>query len=188
MKKDRISEIITEEINKVIEERKEPLLEMATFGVERWGNTLYKIAVHGASTADRDTPHFHIYLNNDINPYTQFNFEISLEDILCKNEINLIFQHDRARNVNNRNRTECSWTGYREIKEGLVDFIFNKCPTNRFGEFEDNLARGIYDWNRETDYIKTVNQGINVLRLYFEEHNLVPLPQYQKYLKDYNLK
>ena len=185
-----IDKIIKESIDKVLSEKllenRGPLMEMATFGVERWGHTLYKIAVHGASTNDRPTPHLHIYLNNDINPYTQFNFEISLVDILCKNEINLIFQHDRARNVDNRNRLECSWTGYGEIKQGITDFLFSPCISTRFGNFSDNLERGIFEWNRETDYVKTVNDGINVLRLYFNEHNITPLPQYEKYLKDYN--
>lgn len=161
------------------------LTEMATFGVERWGNTTYKIAVHGASSNDRPTPHLHIYLNNDVNPYSQFNFEISLIDILCKDEINLIFQYDRSKNVNNRNRTQCSWTGYNEIKEGITNFLFSPCTTNRFGSFSDNLERGIFEWNRETDYVKTINEGINVLRLYFEERHLSPLSKYAKYLNDY---
>ena len=162
------------------------LLEMATFGVEKWGNDTYKIAVHAASTNDSPIPHLHIYLNTDRNPYSQFNFEISLIDILCKDEINLIFQYDRARNVNNRNRTECSWTGYREIKEGITKFLFSPCGTIRFGNFSDNLERGIFEWNRETDYVKTINNNINVLREYFEVNNLKPLPKYEKYLKDYN--
>lgn len=97
----------------------EVLTEMATFGVEKWGRKTYKIAVHGASSKDRPIPHIHIYLNNDINPYTKFNFEISLIDILCKDEINLIFQTDKKKNIDNRNRKQCTWTGYSEIKEGL---------------------------------------------------------------------
>jgi len=186
MDENRINEIALDETHKVVENRV-PLLEMVTFGVERWGHTFYKIAVHGASTTDRPIPHFHIYLNNDANPYSQFNFEISLIDILCQGEINLIFQQDRANHVNNRNREECSWTGYREIKEGIKDFLFSPCQTNRFGNFSDNLERGIFEWNRESDYVKTINQGINVLREYFQEHNLTPLPQYEKYLEDYNI-
>lgn len=166
-------------------EEKEPLLEMATFGVEKWGNDTYKIAVHGASTNDRPTPHLHIYLNTDKNPYSQFNFEISLIDILCREEINLIFQYDRANNVNNRNRTEC-FMEWLQIKEGITNFLFSPCRTNRFGTFSDNLERGIFEWNRETDYVKTINEGINVLREYFEANNLTPLPRYEKYLKDYN--
>ena len=77
MDENRINEIALDEIHKVVENRV-PLLEMETFGVERWGHTFYKIAVHGASTTDRPIPHFHIYLNNDANPYLQFNFAISL--------------------------------------------------------------------------------------------------------------
>ena len=186
----KIDKIIKESIDKILSEKtidnREPLMEMATFGVERWGHTLYKIAVHGASTNDRPTPHIHIYLNNDVNPYTRFNFEISLIDILCKNEINLIFQRDRERNIDNRDRNQCSWTGYDDIRKGITEFLFSPCATNRFGDFSDNLERGIFEWNRETDYVKTINEGVNVLRQYFEEKKLTPLPQYAKYLKDYS--
>ena len=45
-------------------------------------------------------------------------------------------------------------------------FLFEPCPAKAIGSFNDNLALGIYVWNRETDYVKTVNEGINVLRLY----------------------
>ena len=77
----------------VVESTRMTLLEMATFGAERWGNDTYKIAVHGASTKDRPTPHIHIYLAND-QSYKLFNFEISLIDILCNDEINLIYQSE----------------------------------------------------------------------------------------------
>lgn len=164
----------------------EVLTEMATFGVEKWGRKTYKIAVHGASSKDRPIPHIHIYLNNDINPYTKFNFEISLIDILCKDEINLIFQTDKKKNIDNRNRKQCTWTGYSEIKEGLYKFLFNPCEDKRFGDFNDNLERGIYEWNRETDYVKTINEKKNLLSEYFKKKGLIPLPKYEKYLKDYN--
>jgi hypothetical protein len=55
-------------------------LEMATFGKPRWGEIDYKVAIHSPATKDRDTPHIHIYLLNDIN-YNTFNFEISLTQI-----------------------------------------------------------------------------------------------------------
>ena len=64
-------------------------------------------------------------------------------------------------------------------------FLFEPCPAKAIGSFNDNLAFGIYVCNRETDYVKTVNEGINVLRLYLEEHNLIPLSQYIKCLEDY---
>ena len=69
----------------------EKIYEMATISKnEMWGNEHYKIAVHGPESNDRSNPHIHIYLANDHLPYNKFNFEISLTDILCNDEINLI--------------------------------------------------------------------------------------------------
>ena len=58
---------------------------MATISkAERWGNNTYRIAVHGIVSGERETPHVHIYLTNDNKPYNNFNFEISIIDILCE--------------------------------------------------------------------------------------------------------
>lgn len=63
----------------------ETIFEMATISkAERWGNNMYRIAVHGTVSGDRETPHVHIYLTNDNKPYNNFNFEISIIDILCE--------------------------------------------------------------------------------------------------------
>lgn len=176
------------DFNKEVEEYFEPLNEMATFGAGKWGKETYKVAVHGASTKDRETPHIHIYLYKDHNPYSLFNFEISMIDILCKDEINLIFQTDRLHNVDNRNRSECSWTGYRDLKEGFTKFLFSK-PKTGISDYkrEDNLARAIFEWNRETDFIQTTEYGTNMLGEYFAEHHLTVLPKYAKYLENYEL-
>jgi hypothetical protein len=158
------------------------LLEMATFGTERWGNNTYRIAVHGASTKDRPIPHIHIYLNQDVQPYKQFNFEISLVDILCKDEINLIFQMDRKNNIKNTNRVDCTWTGYADIYYGIKTFLSSPSKSKKYGMFIDNLDRAIYEWNRETDFIKTENGG-NPLKEYLDEKGLTVLPQYMKYFE-----
>ncbi len=163
------------------------LLEMATFGEERWGNNIYQIATHGIMSGDRPTPHIHIYHSNDKNKKNpSFNFEISLVDILCKDEINLIFQLDKDKNIHNSNRTQCSWTGYDEIVSGFRVFLFETPKPSKFGTFKDNLERAIYEWNRESDYSATQN-GQNTLKKYFTEKKLVALPQYQSYLEDYDV-
>ena len=161
-----------------------PLMEMATFGVKKWGRDTYKIAVHGASTKDRPTPHFHIYLNNDVEPYTLFNIEISFVDLLCQGNIVPIFQIDKEHNIKRTNRTECTWQGYRDIYDGVVDFLFNEpCKPSKFGTFKDNIERAIYEWNRETDYVKTMNGG-NPLKEYLDGRGLKVLPQFEKYFDD----
>ena len=159
------------------------LNEMATFGTEKWGNNTYRIAVHGASTKDRPTPHIHIYLNNDVQPFTQFNFEISFEDILCKDEINLIYQLDRKNNIKRTNRTECSWKGYADIYNGLRHFLSSPSISKRYGAFIDNLDRAIYEWNRETDFSKTETGG-NPLKEYLDSKGLIVLPKYMIYFNE----
>ena len=157
------------------------LTEMATCGVEKWGNETYKIAVHGASSADRPTPHIHIYLNKDRNPH-RFNFEISFIDLICKDIIVPIYQYDRKNNVKNTNRRECSWKGYRDIENGIRLFLSQPSPNNRFGQFSTNMERLIYEWNRETDFVGT-EHGRNPLKEYLEEYGLTPHPKYKKYFQ-----
>ena len=139
------------------------------------------MAVHGQSTKDRPTPHIHIYLNNDVNPYTRFNFEISFVDLLCKDEIVPIYQRDTSNNLLNKNRKQCSWNGYADILNGLKTFFQEGPIYTKFGAFENNLERAIYEWNRETDLRKTESGG-NPLKEYFDDRGLTPLPKYAKYL------
>lgn len=183
--KTELEEALNKAVKRVIDEEvgDDFLIEMATCGVEKWGNRTFKIAVHGASSADRPTPHVHVYLNNDQNPYRQFNFEVSLVDLFCTDQITPIYQLDEERNIKRTHRDECTWTYYKEIKKGLRTFFNSRCTNNKFGNFSDNLERVVYEWNRETDFVKT-EQGGNPLKDYFQEHNLVILPKYQKYLKE----
>ena len=155
-----------------------PLLEMATLGVEKWRESTYKIAVCGASPIDRPIPHFHIYLNNDTQPYSLFNFEISFVDLLCNAEIVLIYQYDRANHIEHTNRSDCSWEGYKDIYDGIKDFLFDRiCKPSKFASFTDNIERAVFEWNRETDYNKTMEGG-NPLREYIEANGLAILPQF----------
>ena len=136
-----------------------PILEMATISKsENWGSEHYRIAVHGPASGDRLVPHVHIYLTSDKKPYNQFNFEVSLIDILCYDEINLIYQRDTKNNILRSNRNKCSWEGYRKIKNGFEDWLFSKSSTP--GDFKDNLDAIIYWWNEESDTI-TLKEYIN---------------------------
>lgn len=53
----KIGEIITNKNT----EYGSAIVEMATFGEERWENNTYKISVHAAMSADSQIPHIHIY-------------------------------------------------------------------------------------------------------------------------------
>ena len=162
------------------------VVEMATFGQEKWGKNTYKMAIHGASTKDRETPHIHIYYANDTNlVHPQFNFEISLLDILTKDEINIIFQLDKSKHIARTNRRDCNWQGYRDLYNGFKSFLFSKpTPSKKGGDFIDNLDRAIHEWNRETDLNGYENLGKNPLKDYIEGRNLEILPQYQKYFEE----
>lgn len=181
----KLMSIIDNIVNEIIHNEGQPLMEMATCGVEKWGKETYKIAVHGASTKDRPTPHIHIYLNRDQNPYRLFNFEISFVELICNDSIVPIYQYDRAKNIKNTNRRECSWTGYKDIEDGIRNFLSQPSGNNRFGQFSTNIERLINEWNRETDFVGT-NQGRNPMKEYLEEHGLVPHQKYQKYFLDDN--
>ena len=82
-----------------------PVLEISTIvKAIKWGDRLYRVAIHGPATKDKPYPHIHIYDSKDIFPYKNFNFEISLVDILCDDEINLVCQQDRENHIDRRKR------------------------------------------------------------------------------------
>ena len=104
----------------------ENVYEMATISRnEKFGKDNYRVSIHGPASADRENPHIHIYLANDIIPYNKFNFEISLTDILCKDEINLIYQRDIKNHVMRSNRYKCSWDEYKNLLYTLLLSITN---------------------------------------------------------------
>lgn len=155
----------------------ENIFEMATISkAERWGNDNYKIAIHGTAKGDRETPHVHIYMSSDRIPYNQFNFEISLVDILCYDEINLIYQRDRKTNKLITNRSKCSWNGYKRIKEGFEDWLFDKCKLP--GEFKDNLDAIIWSYNNESNLLTD-----NPLKDYLDSRGFVVLDKYKHYFE-----
>ena len=108
----------------------------------------YKIAIHGPSTKDRDYPHIHIYDYND-HSLKKFNFEISLIDILCYDEINIIAQVDKDRNIKRMNRNKCSWEGYRKLYEGFENWLYSDNLTTP-GDFVNNLEAVIWHCNNES--------------------------------------
>lgn len=155
------------------------MLELSTIGIEKWGKHIYRIAVLGGT--ENPNPHIHIFRGDEDQPFTMFDFEISIVDILCKDEINLISQVDRVNNVMINNPTDCNWDGYAEIYHGFRRFL-SRSSNSRYGHFMDNLDRAIYDWNRETDFLKTENGG-NPLKEYLDANNLEVLTQYLKYFE-----
>ena len=162
---------------RVNEQATNELLEMATFGKPKWGQNLYKISVHGPATSDRETPHIHIYLLNDTKLNT-FNFEISLVDILCKDEINLIYQIDKKNNIVRTHRRDCSWEGYASIYRGFKEFLITNQNLGLYKNCENGLKASIEAYNNESNSLG------NALKEYLDKKGLEVLPKYAKYFID----
>ncbi len=168
--------------NKLLIKFRIHLFEMATIGVQKCGKDTYSIQIHGASTADKPIPHIHIYKYND-NTKKQFNFEISLIDLVSKDQITLIRQLDREKNINHKNRDKCSWQGYNDIYNCLRSYLFGEVQSRLYkGICVDNLDAAIYAWNQETDMLKT-NDGGNPMKEWIDAKGIQILPEYQKYFE-----
>lgn len=156
-----------------------PILEMSTIcKYIKWGKYNYRIAIHGPSSKDRPYPHIHIYLANDTYPYKQFNFEVSLIDILCYDEFNLVCQQDKSKNLNIKNKSKCSWEGYRAVRDGFEQWLFSK--SDMPGEFIDNLDALIWSYNNESPYNPDFD---NPLHEYIKNQGKKVLPKYLKYFQ-----
>ena len=154
---------------------KSVITEMATIGWLRLNKTDYRIAVHGPGSKDRENPHVHIYLAKDKDPFNRFNFEISLCDILCKDEINLIKMRDEKNHIKKNNRSICSWTGYTKLRNEFEDWLFDK-PA-RPGKYKDNLDSIIWNYNNENG-----RSSKNSLKDYIESRGWKVLPKYKEYI------
>ena len=157
----------------------EKVYEMTTISRnEKFGKDNYRVAIHGPASADRENPHIHIYLANDIIPYNKFNFEISLTDILCENEINLIYQRDIKNHIMWSNKSKCSWNGYKNLLYDFEDWLFNE-NVKKPGDFIDNLHALIFFYNDESPYTEQ-----NSLLKYIKDHGLKILNKYEKYFSE----
>ena len=152
-------------------------LSSATIGKPRWGEVDYRIAVHDPVSQVEDSPCIHIYLLSDIN-HDKFDFVVSLVDILCKDEVNLIRQTDVAKNVIRTNEYECSWEGYESLYEGLKTFLSDKSTIRPYASCENGLHASIAAYNAES------NSRGNALKDFLDKQGLIVLPRYAKYLNE----
>lgn len=158
------------------------VVEMATIGNPVLNRTNHFIALHGTNAGDREKPHIHIYLYGDKRPFSKFNFEIALDEILCYDEINLITMRDKSKHIDLKNRSKCSWDGYTRLKNDFEYWLFSDNVEIR-GGFKDNLDAIIYFYNQESggmkksnpllEYIKSKEMKIqNKFRKYFSEDDI----------------
>ena len=157
----------------------EYVLEMAVISRRVLNKNKYQVVIHGTNSGDRPNPHVHIYLDDDTRPFSKFNFEISLCDILCHDEINLVRMKDKKKGLDIRNRDKCSWNNYRKLHDEFEDWLFNK--PSKPGTFKDNLDAIIWYYNNES-----VGTN-NYIKEYIKEHGLKVLPKYKEYVENNNI-
>lgn len=175
----RLADYISE-INTFFENCKQepsiPILEMATISKNaKLGKEQYRIAVHGPASKDRPYPHIHIYKANDEFPFTQFNFEISLIDLLCYDELNLVTMVDKSNGISIKNKNKCSWTGYRKLRDDFEDWL--EAKSDRKGAFKNNLDAIIWNYDNEA-------YEDNALLNYIQDRGKKVLPKYKEYFEN----
>lgn len=159
------------------------VIEMASIGKPILNKIHYHIVLHGTYAGDREKPHIHIYLKEDKRPFSKFNFEIALDEILCCDEINLITMRDKSKHINIKNINKCSWDGYiyMRLKNDFENWLFSNPELRE--DFKDNLDAIIYFYNQESystnnsnpllEYIKSKGMKIqNKFRKYFSEYDI----------------
>lgn len=155
-----------------------PVFEMATISKNvKMGGEHYRIAVHGPASKDRPYPHIHIYKAADKFPFPNFNFEISLVDLLCYDELNLVTMIDKDNGVYIKNKNKCSWTGYRKLHYDFEDWL--EAKSDRKGDFKNNLDAIIWNYDNEAS-------EDNALLNYIEDRGKKILPKYQEYFQKNN--
>lgn len=165
------------------------IFDMTHIGSQRFKDCEYEMVIRGPSNRDRKTPHIHIYKKDDASSnYKNFNIEVSLVRILCFDDFSPIYMHDESKNLTITNKKDCSWTGYPEIYEGFINFLFSEPSDPMYSDCSDNLEAMIKAWNREYSIpLTNAPKGVNFLLDYLTDRNLTVLDKYQKYFdKDGN--
>ena len=168
--------------NEYIDEQFNPewdyVVEMATIGNPVLDKKERLIMIHGTNSGDRQRPHVHICLNDDVRPFKKFNFEIALDEILCYDELNLIRMTDKKNNINKKKRSLCSWNGYHKLKDEFEDWLYQK--SNKRGDFIDNLDALICFYNLESIGMKNSNPLLD----YIKDHGMKILEKHKKYFSE----
>lgn len=174
--------ILKESLKAVLSNNEELLCEMATIGTMNSNGTKYTLTVHGDPSYDRQTsPHMHAIakIKWKGKDNAVFNLEISLIDILVKNQLTILRIKIGNKVIVNSQTTD--WSGYSQLKKDLEKYLFTG-PVKYFGiELLNNLHLCIWQWNNEFDNALT-RQGVNVMRLFLESKGIQPLDSYQAYL------
>lgn len=173
---------LKEYINEEFNPKWDYVIEMAIVGHPILARTKYNIALHGTLAGDRERPHIHIYLANDVRLFNKFNFEIALDELLCYNELNLIRMKDQSKGFDKWHRSKCSWDGYIKLQHEFEDWLYSRCELR--GEYIDNLDSIIYWYNEESGG----NEESNPLLEYISKRGMNIQSQFRKYFSNDDLK
>lgn len=153
------------------------LYEMATIAKDVIFDKEHKsVQIHGINSGDRENPHIHIYNYGDKN---SFNFEVSLVDLLCYDELKLIKMKDKKNHIEYNNRNKCTWNGYTKLRNDFEDWLYKK--SNFPGDFKDNLDAIIWNYNNES-------YGENPILKYISDRGMKIHKNYKKYFSEQELK
>ena len=160
----------------------QPLLEMATIGIIEANSNSYRIAIHGPATNDSPMPHIHIYLSQDKFPYSLFDFEISVVDLVCRDEIVLVAQIDLANNIRRTHQNDCSWSGYNDLYKSINDFLSNPPMKKVYkGRALNNLQVAIMEWDNENN--ENMEDNESLMKRIIEDMGYTILPNYLPYFE-----
>ena len=142
-------------------------LDISTIGWPSLAGGKYRIAIRSMAADERSIPHFHVY-SAELPLGADFEFEISLLDLLEKDELNLIYQKD-LRNVKNQilesDPSKCSWNGYETMRDELRDFLAQKSEDDICYPGMTHLEMMIRRWDCENNDSDRVCDLVNMERL-----------------------
>lgn len=157
-----LTQFISDSISKLYIPDREYVLEMAQVGRNvKLGRHIHDLAVHGTNAGDRAYPHLHIY---KIRGDKTFDFEVSLLDIVCDDEINLISMKDKSARINRRNRRICSWEGYKAMFNDFEEWLDEIPKRPGAFEYKNNIDYCVWAYNDESGGDKEYNPFLEYVR------------------------
>lgn len=140
--------------------------------------------IRGSEFENGREPHFHLTLADRGDQ--DFKFEISLIDILAKDEVNLVAMRDSRdpeHEIVHQLKDECSWEGYEDLRGGIRAYLAeDETDPMRFIRKGDTHLHSIvraWDWENHCDHILGY-----VLDDYLRQNDIRVLPKYAQIMKD----
>jgi len=145
------------------------------------GDVNYSLWVRDGHYEYSSIPHFHVGIQKD--GCCESEFEVSIIDILAKDELKLLRQRDWRDPQNElfRRGRSCSWDGYEPLKAAL--FAYLKSPSDWVCDgkvCKTKLENVLKLWDEENTLS---GKDRNILERYLKRHRVSVLPGYEEYFK-----